>query len=175
VRPHSLLFRLLSRDAHTFPPIFSLDVKSETDKLEFHSSSLNLGNASVFSDALKTTQTDTSRTFEPEQERAILHFATPFPAGSKIQLRIAFDGVLTGAMMGYYKSKYDLDEKTAYYALTQFEVWLVLAADPMAHERTTHEFFSSQRRPAVRSRAGTSPLSKRRLPSASSRVPTPST
>jgi aminopeptidase 2 len=105
-------------------------VKKETDRIEFHSADLNLGNASVHSEALQTDQTDTSRSFEKEQDRTTLHFATSFPAGSKIQLRIAFDGVLTGSMMGYYKSSYKVDGQTKYYALTQFEVcsspWFIL-------------------------------------------------
>jgi hypothetical protein len=100
----------------------SLDVIKETSTLTFHSSALKIGNATAQCDALKTSQTDTSRTFEDEQERCVLHFATPFPAGSKIELKIAFDGALTGAMMGYYKSRYTVDGKEAIYALTQFEV-----------------------------------------------------
>jgi aminopeptidase 2 len=103
----------------------SLDVKKETSTLEFHSAALTLGAASVYtvspSNAQKS-QPDTSRSFESEQERCIMHFATPFPAGAKIQLRVAFEGELTGSMMGYYKSKHEHEGKTAYYALTQFEV-----------------------------------------------------
>jgi aminopeptidase 2 len=100
----------------------SLEVKKETSKLEFHSAELNLGSASLHSDALQTEQIDTSRTYNKEQERTTLHFAKPLPAGTKAQLHIAFDGPLTGSMMGYYKSSYEVDGKTKYYTLTQFEV-----------------------------------------------------
>jgi aminopeptidase 2 len=127
-------------------------VHSETDKLEFHAAELNLGNATAFCDALKTDQLDTSRAFEKEQERTILHFATPFPAGSKVQLRIAFDGVLTGSMMGYYKSKYEVDGATKYYSLTQFEV-CSLVFSQFFHLM----YVCSPRLPAAPSRAGTSP------------------
>jgi aminopeptidase 2 len=97
-------------------------VKTETDKLEFHTAELTLGKATAYSDELQKEQIDTSRVFDKEQERAILHFATPFPAGSKVQLRIAFDGVLTGSMKGYYKSTYEEDNETRIYAMTQFQV-----------------------------------------------------
>jgi aminopeptidase 2 len=129
-----------------------LDVHSETDKLEFHAAELNLGNATAFSDALQTEQLDTSRAFEKEQERTILHFATPFPVGSKVQLRIAFDGVLTGSMMGYYKSKYEVDGATKYYSLTQFEVCSLFLS-----QRFHLIDMCSPRLPAAPSRAGTSP------------------
>jgi aminopeptidase 2 len=129
-----------------------LDVHSETEKLEFHAAELNLGNATAFCDALQTEQVDASRAFEKEQERTILHFATPFPAGSKVQLRIAFNGVLTGSMMGYYKSKYEVDGATKYYSLTQFEVC------PLVLRQCFHLMDTcSPQLPAVPSRAGTSP------------------
>ncbi|EIN08063.1 hypothetical protein PUNSTDRAFT_126849 [Punctularia strigosozonata HHB-11173 SS5] len=99
----------------------NLDVKAETSTLVFNSSDLNLGNITLQSDALHTAQTESSRSFEKEQERMHVHFATSLPAGSKAQLQIAFDGKLTGSMMGYYYSTYEQDGKTKYYALTQFE------------------------------------------------------
>jgi aminopeptidase 2 len=97
-------------------------VKSTTSSIEFHSAGLNLGNAALFSDGLKTEQADSSRTYDKGQERTTLHFPTPLPAGSKASLQIAFDGDLTGSMMGYYRSSYEEEGKTKYYTLTQFEV-----------------------------------------------------
>jgi aminopeptidase 2 len=126
-------------------------VHSETNKLEFHADELNLGNATAFCDALQTEQLDTSRAFEKEQERTILHFATAFPVGSKVQLRIAFDGVLTDSMMGYYKSKYEVDGATKYYSLTQFEVCSLVLSERF---HLTHR--CSPQPPAAPSRAGTS-------------------
>jgi aminopeptidase 2 len=99
-----------------------LDVKHETSKIEFHTANLNLGNASLHVGDLKTEQVDSSREFDTKAERATLHFATPLPAGSKAQLRIAFDGPLTDALMGYYRSSYKVAGKEKYYSLTQFEV-----------------------------------------------------
>lgn len=109
-----------ARNART-ERVYSLDVKTETSTLVFNSSDLTLGNITLHSDALQTSQTESSRSFEQEQERMHVHFATALPAGSKAQLQIAFDGKLTGSMMGYYHSTYEVDGKTKYYALTQFE------------------------------------------------------
>jgi aminopeptidase 2 len=44
------------------------------------------------------------------------------PAGSKAELKIIFEGELTGNMLGYYKASWEHEGKTKYYALTQFEV-----------------------------------------------------
>jgi hypothetical protein len=99
----------------------SLDVKKATSTIVFNSCDLNLENITVRSDALQTSQTESSRSFEKEQERMHVHFATPLPAGSKAQLQIAFDGKLTGSMMGYYYSSFEQDGETKYYTLTQFE------------------------------------------------------
>jgi len=98
-----------------------LDVKKETSQIVFNSSALNLGNASLQSDSLQTELVETSRTHNKDQERTTLHFPKPIPAGSKAQLQIAFDGELTGSMMGYYRSSYEVDGKKKYYTLTQFE------------------------------------------------------
>jgi aminopeptidase 2 len=130
----------------------SLNVHSETNKVEFHATELNLGNAIAFCDGLQTEQLDTSRAFEKEQERTILHFATAFPAGSNVQLRIAFDGVLTDSMMGYYKSKYEVDGATKYYSLTQLAVCSLVLSQRF---HLTH--VCSPRPPAAPFRVGTSP------------------
>lgn len=99
-----------------------LDVKKETSDIVFNSADLNLGSASIHSDALQTEQVDSSRTYDKKQERTTLHFAKPLPAGSKATLRISFDGTLTGNMKGYYRSSYEVDRVKKYYTLTQFEV-----------------------------------------------------
>lgn len=58
------------------------------------------------------------------QFKGVLPSMSPFlfPAGSKAELKIGFEGQLGGSMVGYYKSSYALDGKTKYYALTQFAV-----------------------------------------------------
>lgn len=110
----------------------------------FNSADLNLGNASIHSDALQTQQVDSSRSYDSEQERTTLHFATPLPANSKATLKIAFDGALTGNMMGYYRSSYEADGKKKYYSLTQFEVCSVHIC---GSEKLTSIFALAHRRP----------------------------
>jgi aminopeptidase 2 len=100
----------------------SLDVKNKTSKLVFNSADLELGHASIHSDALKTDQDESSRSYDKKQERTTLHLATPLPAGSKASLQVAFSGELTGSMMGYYKSAYEVEGQKKFYTLTQFEV-----------------------------------------------------
>ena len=61
-------------------------------------------------------------TFDDVEERATLKLPVVLPAGSKAQLKIDFEGEITGAMMGYYRSAWENEGKTEYYTLTQFEV-----------------------------------------------------
>jgi Peptidase M1 N-terminal domain len=87
-----------------------------------NTSNLELGVAKLYSDALKTEQEQSSCTFDSETERATFAFPTKLPAGSKAQLQVGFHGKLTGSLVGYYKSLWEHEGKTKYYALTQFEV-----------------------------------------------------
>lgn len=76
----------------------------------------------VYSDASKSEQPPTGQSFDKDQERLTLQLATSLPAGSNAKLKIAFGGELTNSMAGYYKSSWEHEGKTKYYALTQFEV-----------------------------------------------------
>ncbi|EGO21509.1 hypothetical protein SERLADRAFT_372157 [Serpula lacrymans var. lacrymans S7.9] len=98
-----------------------LDVKKETSSIVFNTAELDLKDASIYSDVLKTEQVETARSFDTAAERVTLQFSTPLPAGSKARLSIGFAGKLTTSMMGYYKSSYEHEGKTKNYALTQFE------------------------------------------------------
>ncbi|KAG0705166.1 hypothetical protein DFH29DRAFT_907854 [Suillus ampliporus] len=99
----------------------NLDVKKETSTIAFNSADLKLNDASLYSDALKIKQLDTSPSFDEKAERCVLSFPTPLLAGSKATLSIGFSGELTGAMMGYYKSSFEHEGTKKYYTLTQFE------------------------------------------------------
>lgn len=81
-------------------------------------------NRSIYSDALKIEQVQSSEFFDTVAERVTYNFPTSLPAGSKAELRIGFGGKLTGGMAGYYKSSWELDGRTKSYALTQFEASL---------------------------------------------------
>ncbi|KII88967.1 hypothetical protein PLICRDRAFT_109758 [Plicaturopsis crispa FD-325 SS-3] len=96
-----------------------LDILEETSTIAFNSSELDLGQASIFSDALKKDQLQSQRVIDGE--RSTLHFPTPLPAGSKAELQVGYKGILSGSMMGYYKASWEHEGKKKYYALTQFE------------------------------------------------------
>lgn len=83
---------------------------------------LELSDISLFCHDLRIQQTDASRSFDSKAERGTVEFATALPSNSSATLSIAFSGKLTGAMMGYYKSTYEVDGEKKVYSLTQFEV-----------------------------------------------------
>ncbi|KDR73433.1 hypothetical protein GALMADRAFT_72186 [Galerina marginata CBS 339.88] len=99
----------------------SLDVNTATSTIVLNTSELKLGNAFVYSDALKGEQLVTTSVFDKAQERTTFQLVDKIPAGSKAEIRIAFAGELTGSMMGYYKASWKHEGKTKHYSLTQFE------------------------------------------------------
>jgi aminopeptidase 2 len=83
---------------------------------------LELENASICSDTLGQAGVHPPHSIDTVSERATFRLPSALPAGSKAQLQIGFNGKLTGSMMGYYRSSWEYEGKTKYYALTQFEV-----------------------------------------------------
>jgi len=71
---------------------------------------------------LKAEQVITATAFDDVQERTTYQLTDVLPAGSKAELKIIFEGELTGNMSGYYKASWEYEGQTKYYALTQFEV-----------------------------------------------------
>lgn len=132
-----------------------------------NASRLELGAASIYSDALKTYQVQSSQVYDTVSERATFHFANALPAGSKAQLKVVFAGPLTGGMTGYYKSAWEDEGKTKHYALTQFEV-RSSSQSPIIFSLTQ---LHSQLMPELHSLAGTNPFSKPHSPSPWSLVP----
>ena len=127
----------------------------------FNTADLDLSDVCLYSEALKTQQVQSCRTLDKNMERAIVHFTTPLPAGSKAQLQVGFQGKLTSSMQGYYKSSWVHEGKQKYYALTQFEVRTVLKG---SYELPYSSFYASPLLPGVHSLAGMSRCSKRPLP-----------
>jgi len=82
----------------------------------------------LYSDALKTDQVFGQQNIDIDQksERVTYNLSAILPAGSKASFKVSFKGKLTGSMAGYYKSAYEKDGQTRYYALTQFEVSIQL-------------------------------------------------
>ncbi|KAJ8469486.1 hypothetical protein ONZ45_g16876 [Pleurotus djamor] len=98
-----------------------LEVKEETSQVVLNTADLELGTASLYSEESQQELLQSDYTYDSVQERATFHFPSPLPAGSKAQFQVAFSGELTGSMTGYYKSSWEHEGKTKYYALTQFE------------------------------------------------------
>lgn len=100
----------------------SLDVKKDTSKIVFNAADLKLSNIALTTSGAKSSSfSPASIDFDTKMERCALEFPHAIPADSKAQLKIAFEGPLTDALMGYYKSTGGEDGKEVY-ALTQFEV-----------------------------------------------------
>jgi hypothetical protein len=108
--------------------VLSLDVNENISKFDFHSSGLNLGSVSLSTNHPHVEKVDVTMESDEKAERVILHMATLLPAGSKAQLRIAFDSELTDGLMGYYRSAYKVNGTDKYYSLTQLAVGTLLCA-----------------------------------------------
>ena len=104
----------------------SLDVKEDATSLVFNVSGLKLGDLTVTSPAFQEDHTylASDLKIDATQERATLPLSSTLSAGVKAQLKVGFEGELTGAMLGYYRSTWETEGKTKYYTLTQFEVGL---------------------------------------------------
>ncbi|KAH9921040.1 leucyl aminopeptidase [Fomitopsis serialis] len=99
--------------------VIDLDVKKDTSKLVFNAANLRLSNITLtISGAKSSSFTPASIDFDKTMERCTLGFPESVPAGAKAHLKIAYEGELTDALMGYYKS---VSGEGEVYALTQFE------------------------------------------------------
>ncbi|PCH38958.1 hypothetical protein WOLCODRAFT_141023 [Wolfiporia cocos MD-104 SS10] len=97
-----------------------LDIKKETSTVVFNTKNLKLSEIALFSAAFSAELLPSSLSFDDSEERGILAFSNALPEGSNAQLKIAFEGELTGSMAGYYRSLGGKDRKEVY-SLTQFE------------------------------------------------------
>ncbi|KAG8777819.1 Aminopeptidase 2 mitochondrial [Serendipita sp. 397] len=99
-----------------------LDILEETSTIVFNVADLDLDQVSLHSETLKTEQIQIAeQSFDKDLDRCTVQVATPLPAKSKAQLRVAFKAPLTNKMTGYYYSHTEIDGKKVYYTLTQFE------------------------------------------------------
>ncbi|KAF9265351.1 leucyl aminopeptidase [Marasmius fiardii PR-910] len=100
----------------------SLDIKENTDKITLNSNALDLGKAHVISDSSKGSPlVETKQIVDDGQKRVTFQFPTELAVDSKAQFQISFSGELKDNMLGYYRSAYEHNGKTRYYALTHFE------------------------------------------------------
>jgi aminopeptidase 2 len=99
-----------------------LDVKKETSRLVINAADLKIEPASLYSESLQQDYDLLIPVLDTTLERVIFELKATLPAGSKAQVRIPFNGKLTGSMIGYYRSSWDDNGKRRSYALTKFEV-----------------------------------------------------
>ncbi|KAJ6510778.1 peptidase M1, membrane alanine aminopeptidase [Mycena sanguinolenta] len=109
-----------------------LDILEETSAIALNcSDDLKLGDASIPCSPLDAHELQPAQiVVDKERGRATLNFSAALPAGSKAQVKISYTAMLRGSMNGYYKSAWQQDGKTKYYALTQFQATDARAAVP---------------------------------------------
>ncbi|KAI0340189.1 leucyl aminopeptidase [Trametopsis cervina] len=121
-----------------------VEVVKETSKIVLNAAKLQIGGARISSSALKddVVLATSALDFDTENERVSLALPTTLPVGAKVQVRLDFEGGLTGDMMGYYRSTYEDEGKTKYYTLTQFEPTAARRAFPCWDEPLLKATFS---------------------------------
>ena len=112
---------------HTLP---SLHVEKTTDTITLNTLDLNLSGVVLHvmitaGNTKKSVEMAAShQVIDKATQRGIFTFPRSIPAGSVARLTIAFDGVLSNSLSGYYRSTGGKD-RTIVYSLTQFQVMLI--------------------------------------------------
>ncbi|KAG0299845.1 Aminopeptidase 2 mitochondrial [Dissophora globulifera] len=104
--------------------LINLDINKPTTAITLNSNQLEITSATLTNLALKTesSQAATDITLEKTNETATFTFADELQPGTTAVLCIAFKGILSESMNGFYRSSFkDNDGKTHYIATTQFE------------------------------------------------------
>ncbi|KAK7039363.1 aminopeptidase 1 [Favolaschia claudopus] len=110
-----------------------LDILQETTSIILNcSADLKLREASIHCTDLGANEVQSAVTITADEElcRATLNFANALPSGSKAQAKISYTAPLRATMNGYYKSAWQREGKTEYYALTHFQPTDARAAFP---------------------------------------------
>lgn len=98
-----------------------LTVRNTTPRIVLNAADLEFRDISVSTEDGQTF-IPVSQATDKLSERVTLIFPAALAAGSTVKLFVAFAGVLTGSMVGYYRSlTTGPDEDKKYCALTQFE------------------------------------------------------
>ncbi|KAJ6558177.1 peptidase family M1-domain-containing protein [Mycena capillaripes] len=120
-----------------------LDVLEETSVIIINcSDDLDVGNVFIHCAGLHAKQLQSVEIAEKGLGRLTLNFLVALPAGSKAQLKIPFNAKLRGTMTGYYKSGWQKDGQSEYYALTYFQPIDARAAFPCFDEPLFKATFS---------------------------------
>ncbi|KAF9533369.1 leucyl aminopeptidase [Crepidotus variabilis] len=121
------------------PTHYNITIKTDLEKLAFHglikvdlevvaetsTITLNMANLSITKVFIISKTSSVEHTlmasFDTLQQRITFKIPKSLPTGSHALLVIRYSGELTGSMLGYYKSAYEVDGETKHYALTHFE------------------------------------------------------
>jgi aminopeptidase 2 len=83
---------------------------------------LTSNNSTLYSSSLQKDLSVVEKNFDKSNQRTLLTFEAPLPENSDVELSVKFKGELGNSMTGYYRSSWEDEGITKYYALTQFEV-----------------------------------------------------
>lgn len=87
-------------------------------KLTFHAYQLKVTNALLTLDDRQLSPEDIS--YDENEKTVTFIFSEEIPSGEKI-LELEFNGILSEKAKGFYRSQYEVDGKTKFMAVTQFE------------------------------------------------------
>ncbi|GJE96509.1 aminopeptidase [Phanerochaete sordida] len=123
-----------------------LDILEETRTIQFHVLKLKLEQAKLTSPSLNgpIVQHGSEITFDEDDERATMNLSTTLPAGTTAELRFEFESELLGSLTGYYRSSWECQGKTSYYALTHFEPTAARRAFPCWDEPALKATYTMQ-------------------------------
>ncbi|TFK75168.1 leucyl aminopeptidase [Pluteus cervinus] len=122
--------------------LISLDVLADTNEIVLNSSGLTFASTALTCNALGNELLTIDVVDDTARERVKFTSTSVLPKGSKALLKVVFDGPLTNSMQGYYKSAWQYEGKTSYYALTQFEPIAARRAFPCWDEPALKATFS---------------------------------
>lgn len=107
-------------EAHVFSGSETIEISIDKPvrEITLHSKELEIFSANI-SFGKETAEAD-AISYNEDAETATFHFAKAVPKG-KATLALAFTGVLSDTMRGFYKSQYMVDGENRWMATTQFE------------------------------------------------------
>ncbi|KAK7693088.1 hypothetical protein QCA50_002653 [Cerrena zonata] len=100
-----------------------LDVKKATNSITFNTAGLTLADLTLATSAFSQPQVISADSLHLDvvNGRATIPLPFTLETGSIAQLKIGFKAPLTDVLKGYYRSAWENNGRTEYYALTQFE------------------------------------------------------
>jgi aminopeptidase 2 len=120
---HYDLTLLTDLSQHQFRGAVEIDLKVNVDttRIVLNAADLHLSDVSVTIVGGEEAFVPISQSTDKLNQRATFFFANTFPAGSSLRLFIAFEGKLTGSLIGYYEGTWEEEGKKKVYTVTQFE------------------------------------------------------